>query len=168
MDISEVKETMEPTAEPEKKTRKSASKASADKAEKKPSSRKTAAEKKPEEKKAATRKTTAKKDVVKEESTETKKPAAAKTTAAKAPAAKTAAAKAEAKKAEPTATVTIQYGANEVVAKKVLTAAIEAYQAAHEDVEVKTVDVYIKPEENAAYYVVNGDDSDGNNRIDLF
>lgn len=62
----------------------------------------------------------------------------------------------------------IQYGAKEAVIKDVVAAAVEAYQAAHKGVEVKTVNVYVKPEENAAYYVVNGDDSEGNNKIELF
>ena len=73
-----------------------------------------------------------------------------------------------AKKEEPKESVMIQYGANEVVMKDVVAAAVNAYKASHQGIEIKTVDVYVKPEENAAYYVVNGDDSEGNNKINLF
>ena len=81
---------------------------------------------------------------------------------------KPAAKKPAAKKEEPKESVVIQYGANEVVMKDVVAAAVKAYKAAHKGIEIKTVDVYVKPEENAAYYVVNGDDSEGNNKIALF
>lgn len=75
--------------------------------------------------------------------------------------------KKETKKAEPKAFVMIQIGNKEVAAKAVLAAAVEAYKAANGEVEVETIEIYIKPEENAVYYVVNGDDS-GDNKIDLF
>lgn len=86
-----------------------------------------------------------------------KKTTAAKTpTAAKAPAAK----KTPAKKAEPKATVVIEYGENQIVAKEVLDAATKAYKANHRGVTIKTIEVYIQPENNVAYYVVNGEGSD--------
>lgn len=86
-----------------------------------------------------------------------KKTAAAKTpTAEKAPAAK----KTPAKKAEPKATVVIEYGENQIVAKEVLDAATKAYKANHRGVTIKTIEVYIQPENNVAYYVVNGEGSD--------
>ena len=106
-----------------------------------------------------------------------KKTTARKTAGAKKPVAKTeekpaarkaAAEKPEEKKAEPKESVVIQYGAKEAVIRDVVATAVEAYKAAHEGVEIKTVDVYVKPEENAVYYVVNGDDSEGNNKIELF
>lgn len=112
---------------------------------------------------------------VKEESTvaeAVKKPAAKKAAPAKKAVVKTtekpAAKKPVAKKEEPKESVMIQYGANEVVMKDVVAAAVNAYKASHQGIEIKTVDVYVKPEENAAYYVVNGDDSEGNNKINLF
>ena len=86
-----------------------------------------------------------------------KKAAAPKKTAAeKAPAAK----KTPAKKAEPKAKVVIEYGENQIVAKDVLDAATKAYKANHRGVTIKTIEVYIQPENNVAYYVVNGEGSD--------
>lgn len=89
-----------------------------------------------------------------------KKAAAPK--AAKAPAEKKAPAakKAPAKKAEPKATVIVEYAGKQVVAKDVLAAATKAFKAARKGVEIKTIDIYVKPEENVAYYVVNGEGSD--------
>lgn len=119
-------------------------------AEKKPAVRRAAAAKKPAvktEEKATVRKTSAEKKADMEKPAE-KKPAAGKT--------------------EPKESVMIQYGAREAVIKDVVAAAVNAYKAAHKDAEIKTVEVYVKPEENAAYYVVNGDDSEGNNKIELF
>lgn len=104
-------------------------------------------QRKPAEKKAAAPKKT----------TAAKTPAAEKTQAAeKAPAAK----KTPAKKAEPKATVVIEYGENQIVAKEVLDAATKAYKANHRGVTIKTIEVYIQPENNVAYYVVNGEGSD--------
>ena len=100
--------------------------------------------KKPAEKKAAAPKKTAAE----------KAPAAEKTQAEeKAPAAK----KTPAKKAEPKAKVVIEYGENQIVA---MDAATKAYKANHRGVTIKTIEVYIQPENNVAYYVVNGEGSD--------
>ena len=65
-----------------------------------------------------------------------------------------------AKKVEPKTTVTIQYGDKEVTVKDLLAAAQKAYKKGHRGVVIKKVDVYVKPEENAAYYVVNGEASE--------
>lgn len=46
------------------------------------------------------------------------------------------------------------------MAKDVLQKAEEAYLVAHKDVEIKTLELYISPEQNAAYYVVNGEASE--------
>lgn len=73
---------------------------------------------------------------------------------------KEAAKKAPVKKAEPQANVVIQFGGKEIVAKEVLAAATEAFKAANKDTEIKTIELYVKPEENVAYYVVNGEGSD--------
>ena len=101
----------------------------------------------------------------KEAAAETKKAVkkAADTTAKKATAAKktakTTAAKAKttAKKAvEDKAVVYVQYGDKEVVAKDVLEAAKADFKANPETKgTVRSIKVYIKPEDNAAYYVVN-------------
>ena len=74
----------------------------------------------------------------------------------------------ETKAAEPEVSVVIQYGSREITAKDVAAAAVNAYKAAHEGAEIHTVTAYVKPEENAVYYVVNGDDSEGSNKLDLF
>ena len=48
----------------------------------------------------------------------------------------------------------------QIVAKDVLDKAVKAYAEAHKGAEIKTIEVYVKPEENVAYYVVNGEGSD--------
>ena len=74
-------------------------------------------------------------------------------TAEKAPAKKPAARKAPAKKAAaPVVTLTVQYMGKEMTQQ----AMVEAVKAQVE-VEIKTLDLYAKPEEAAVYYVVNGD-----------
>ncbi len=74
----------------------------------------------------------------------------------KAPAAK----KAPAKKVEPKASVIIEYAGNQIVAKDVLAAATKAFKKDNKGVTIKTIEVYVKPEENVAYYVVNGEGSE--------
>lgn len=108
-----------------------------------------------------TEKTTAASKTVKKPA-EKKAAAPKKTTAAKTPAAEKAPAakKTPAKKAEPKAKVVIEYGENQIVAKEVLDAATKAYKANHRGVTIKTIEVYIQPENNVAYYVVNGEGSD--------
>ena len=72
--------------------------------------------------------------------------------AEKAPAKKPAARKAPAKKAAaPVVTLTVQYMGKEMTQQ----AMVEAVKAQVE-VEIKTLDLYAKPEEAAVYYVVNG------------
>lgn len=88
--------------------------------------------------------------------TAAKKPAETKEAAPK----KAPAKKAPAKKVEPKASVVIEYAGNQIVAKDVLAAATKAFKAANKGVTIKTIDVYVKPEENVAYYVVNGEGSE--------
>ena len=89
--------------------------------------------------------------------------AAPKKTAAKKEAAEAAPKKTAAKKeAAPKKTdakqanVYIQFAGNQVAAKDILEAAKLAFAEANEGVEIKTIELYVKPEEGAAYYVVNG------------
>ena len=97
-----------------------------------------------------------------------KKPAAKKTPSAKKPATK---AKATAKPAAKTAkvatapkeTVKIQFGADEYDFAEIKKA-VEADYKSKVKGRIKTVEIYIKPEDKAVYYVVNGDFSD---KIDL-
>ena len=57
-------------------------------------------------------------------------------------------------------TVIVEFAGKQIMAKDVLQKAEEAYLAAHKDVEIKTLELYISPEQNAAYYVVNGEGGD--------
>ena len=74
--------------------------------------------------------------------------------------------KAASKKGEPEVTVTIQYQHKEIVTTEVLEAAKKAFTEANPDVEIKTMDIYVKPEEGVAYYAVNGQGS-GDYKITL-
>ena len=97
-----------------------------------------------------------------------KKLAARKTAAAKKPTTK---AKADAKPAAKTAktatapkeTVKIQFGANEYDFAEIRKA-VEADYKGKVKGRIKTVEIYIKPEDKAVYYVVNGDFTD---KVDL-
>lgn len=101
-------------------------------------------------KKTTTRKTGTKKaDDGKEEAVKAETPK-------KATARKTTAKKAE----EPATTVTIQFGGKNVAAKDVVEAAKKAYMEANPDGVIESVDIYVKPEESAAYYAVNGKGSE--------
>ena len=82
-----------------------------------------------------------------------KKPAAKKAASAKKPAAKTA------KAAAPKETVKIQSGADEYDFAEIKKA-VEADYKSKVKGRIKTVEIYIKPEDKAVYYVINGDFSD--------
>ena len=123
----------------------------------------------PEVKKEAPKKATTAKKATAKKAAEPKETTAAKKTEApkkaaepkKAPARRTAAKKA----AEVETSVYVQYAGREVTVKELVAEAKSAYIAeGHKEEDIKTIDVYVKPEENAAYYVVNG--SDGN-KIEL-
>ena len=77
----------------------------------------------------------------------------------KAPARK-APVKKEVKPAETEASVYVQYAGKQIAAKEILEAAKAAYVKAHKDTEVKTIEIYVKPEVAVGYYVVNGEGSD--------
>ena len=79
------------------------------------------------------------------------KKAPAKKTAAKKPAAKKAPAK---KEASVKTNVVVEFYGKQIIAKDVV-AACEAANKAENKTAVKSIDVYVKPEDNAAYYVVN-------------
>ena len=70
----------------------------------------------------------------------------------------TAAKKAPAKKAEKEteAAVVIQYAGKEIAAKEILERAKIAFADANPGVKIETIVLYVKPEEDVAYYVVNG------------
>ena len=71
-----------------------------------------------------------------------------------APKKETAAKKAPAKKTE--AAVVIQYAGKEIAAKEILERAKIAFADANPGVKIETIVLYVKPEEDVAYYVVNG------------
>lgn len=71
--------------------------------------------------------------------------------------------KAPAKRATKTvkSAVYVQFAGKEFAEKDLVDAAKKAYVAlGNKASDIKTLDVYVKPEESAAYYVVNGEGSD--------
>lgn len=98
---------------------------------------------------------TAEKTPVKATPSEAKKAPAAKTAAEKKAAAKKPAAKKEVK-----SSVVIEYAGRQIVARDVLEAAKKAYESMNKGAAIETIEIYVKPEEGAAYYVVNGEGSD--------
>ena len=137
-----------PAAKPEVK------KAEAKKpAAKKPATKKPAA-KKPAAKKAEPKKAEAKKPAAKKTTTKTaaKKPAT-KTTAKKAPAKKPAAKKTEAVQVS----IELQYSYKHIPYEKIVEDSKNnfAYEMGGNVNDIKKLSIYVKPSEDAAYYVVN-------------
>ena len=94
------------------------------------------------------------KEAVAETVAEVKTAAAKKTTEAKEAVNKTA--KKVTKKAADV-TITVEFAGRQAVITDIAAKAEAAYKAMNADAEIKTLDIYVKPEENAAYYVVNGE-----------
>lgn len=99
-----------------------------------------------------------------------KKPATKKAPAKKAaadkkadPAKKPTAKKAPAKKAEPKITVKVQFADNEYDIDQITKNVAKAYKSSVKGA-VKSVEIYIKPEDGAVYYVV---DSENTGKVDL-
>ena len=124
---------------------------------------KPAAEKPVEEKtaevKSAEEKTTAVKSEEPAKKTTAKKTTTRKTTAAKKTTTKTAAKTTAAKKAEPVTEVYVQYWGKEIHTSEVADRIKKIWT---EDMgkkasELKDLKIYIKPEDNGAHYVINGD-----------
>lgn len=124
---------------------------------------KPAAEKPVEEKtaevKSAEEKTTAVKSEEPAKKTAAKKTTTRKTTAAKKTTTKTAAKTTAAKKAEPVTEVYVQYWGKEIHNSEVADRIKKIWT---EDMgkkasELKDLKIYIKPEDNGAHYVINGD-----------
>ena len=120
-------------------------------------------------KKTAAKKTAAKKaevpevpEVKEEVKTEEVKAEAVKEDETK----KAASKKAAAKTAEPETTVTIQFQGKDIVAAQIVEKAKEAFAQISPDVQIASLDVYVKPEEGVAYYAVNGEGS-GDFKIEL-
>lgn len=126
--------------------------------------RKTTTTKKTTAVKTAAAKTTAKaaekaaevKEAVLETVEEVKTAAAKKTDETKAAVKQTA--KKVTKKAADV-TLTVEFAGKQAVITDIAAKAEAAYKAINADAEINTLDIYVKPEENAAYYVVNGEGS---------
>ena len=65
--------------------------------------------------------------------------------------------------AEPAEELVIQFGENEVAASEISAKVKEDYRQSGNEDEVRQVKIYVKPEDNKAYYVIN--DVEGN--VDL-
>ncbi len=100
----------------------------------------TVAEKKPAEKKASEKKAAAKK-------------AAAKDNAAEA---KDVAKKSAAKSADKASKLVVQFAGKEYDSNDIVEMCKAAYKADNSRKQVRSIEVYVKPEESKAYYVVNG------------
>ncbi len=55
--------------------------------------------------------------------------------------------------------VFVEYGEKQLSTEDLAARAKEAYLGANPLAEIKTLELYVKPEEGAAYYVVNGEAS---------
>lgn len=97
------------------------------------------------------------KKVAEKKVTETK--AAEKKPAAKASAKKPAAKKAAAKK-DMKVNAYVEFYGKQVEEKTIIADVKKVWtKSGHKVGDIKTIDLYIKPEENAAYYVINGTES---------
>ena len=119
----------------------------------------TKAAEKTAEVKPAAEKTTAVKSEEPAKKTAAKKTTTRKTTAAKKTTTKTAAKTTAAKKAEPVTEVYVQYWGKEIHTSEVADRIKKIWT---EDMgkkasELKDLKIYIKPEDNGAHYVINGD-----------
>ncbi len=59
---------------------------------------------------------------------------------------------------EPEVSVVFECGGKQIVAKDVLAKAMDAFRAAHADVEIKEMKLYVNAEDSCAYIVVNGEE----------
>lgn len=82
-----------------------------------------------------------------------KKTAKAAVAATETTATKTAAKRAPAAKPE----VFLQYAGKDINTEAIVAAAKAEFKAEKGRIGIKTCQVYLKPEDNAAYYVINGD-----------
>ncbi len=123
----------------------------------------TAAPKKPGRRASTEKKDTEKKTTTKKA---TAKPAAEKKTAAKneEEPKKAVVKKTSSKKETEEEKIILQFAGKEISTADVLNKAKAAFAAANEGVEIKSIELYVKPEDHAAYYVVNGSE---NGKIDL-
>ena len=120
---------------------------------------KEAVEEKAAEVKSAEEKTTAVKSEEPAKKTAAKKTTTRKTTAAKKTTTKTAAKTTAAKKAEPVTEVYVQYWGKEIHTSEVADRIKKIWtdDMGKKATDLKDLKIYIKPEDNGAHYVINGD-----------
>ncbi|MBQ8921387.1 MAG: hypothetical protein IJ060_04405 [Oscillospiraceae bacterium] len=75
-------------------------------------------------------------------------------------------AKPAAKKAEPTIKTILQFDGKDIDVSTIAADALKTYKSVHKRKVVNEFVVYVKPEENAAYYTVNGE-GDDSFKVDL-
>lgn len=93
--------------------------------------------------------------------------AEAKTTAAKKAPAKKAPAKKTTKKAEPKVSVVIEFDGGQEAVDSIVENVKATYAANGGKEDIKTLEIFVKPEERKAYFVVNGE-LDSNNQMDVY
>lgn len=71
-----------------------------------------------------------------------------------------AAKKSTVKKTDIKTNVVVEFGDKQIDSKDIIAAAKKAFTKANKGIVIKTLDIYVKPEENVAYYVVNGQGSE--------
>ena len=57
----------------------------------------------------------------------------------------------------PTPEIIVQYSGNDIGTSALTDAAVAQFRAVKKRTAIKDIKLYIKPEENAAYFVINGD-----------
>ncbi len=109
-----------------------------------------------EEVKTVEEKTSVKKETAKKPAAEPAKKPAAKKTAVKAET--KASAKAEMKE-EVKATINFQFGGKSYTTEDLLKSCKDVwkYDLGGKEEDIRSIDLYVKPEENVTYYVINGD-----------
>ena len=63
-------------------------------------------------------------------------------------------------KKETVVTATVEFYGRSVLVSDIAAKATAAYKASHDGAEIETLNLYIKPEEGVAYYVVDGEGSE--------
>lgn len=108
---------------------------------------------------ATAKKTTAKKAPAKKAAAEKKAPAAKKATVKKAPAKKAPAKRTAAKKEAVKAIVNLQFSGKSYTEDDLIKIAKDVwkYDLGNKSADFKSVELYVKPEESRAYYVINGE-----------
>ena len=72
-----------------------------------------------------------------------------------------------AKKTEPKASVVIEFGGRQIAAKDVLAAAKKDFAKKHKGTALKSIQLYIKPEESVAYYVANNGEGSPEDKVEF-